>query len=473
MSIEKSLRRFRRRLLAESAFKAMISALALSAVGVFALSLTYHILTRQPSGFLLETVGGGLFAAGFVLFLILNWPTEKKVAARIDALGLQERVSAMVEFREETTPLAQLQRQDAVACIEKLSPKQLPLQLGKKRCMLCAISLCLAMGMLALPYDLFQRPPKPVNPEAEQQQLLRQMIAQLREDAKSDELNPKWQDSLQDIIDRLEKDLQNAQTELEQAAEIQEAIEEMQQQLKELSTREKLGKALQDYELTKALGEGISENNTQKISDALTELETKLAADTAMVKTLNDTVVSALVDSEVAETDPLYAAVAKLTYPLALLDVSADSYPQDLHQVFEDAETAILEALRQQVAAQQRIENMQRQLQDMMDRLLGNEQSGEKGSPEEEKDEKENPEGEKSGEETDESQMPPGGGGNPQSSTQAWETMTEGIYDPISGNVTYGEVFATYYAQYLKALEAGEVPQYLQEIMDRYFAALN
>ena len=50
--------------------------------------------------------------------------------------------------------------------------------------------------------------------------------------------------------------------------------------------------------------------------------------------------------------------------------------------------------------------------------------------------------------------------------------MTEGIYDPVSGSVTYGEVFAAYYAQYLEALEAGEVPEDLQEIIDQYFSAL-
>ena len=50
--------------------------------------------------------------------------------------------------------------------------------------------------------------------------------------------------------------------------------------------------------------------------------------------------------------------------------------------------------------------------------------------------------------------------------------MTEGIYDPISGSVQYGDVFATYYAEYLAALEAGEVPEELQQIIDQYFSAL-
>ena len=51
--------------------------------------------------------------------------------------------------------------------------------------------------------------------------------------------------------------------------------------------------------------------------------------------------------------------------------------------------------------------------------------------------------------------------------------MIESIYDPVSGNVSYGEVFAVYYAEYLKALEAGDVPPELQKIIDQYFSTLD
>ena len=52
-------------------------------------------------------------------------------------------------------------------------------------------------------------------------------------------------------------------------------------------------------------------------------------------------------------------------------------------------------------------------------------------------------------------------------------TMLEGIYDPISGNVTYGEVFAAYYAQYLEALDAGKIPDELRPYFERYFSSLS
>lgn len=51
--------------------------------------------------------------------------------------------------------------------------------------------------------------------------------------------------------------------------------------------------------------------------------------------------------------------------------------------------------------------------------------------------------------------------------------MNEGIYDPISGDVPYGDVYAVYFAKYLEALKAGEVPEELREIIEEYFGTLD
>ena len=61
-----------------------------------------------------------------------------------------------------------------------------------------------------------------------------------------------------------------------------------------------------------------------------------------------------------------------------------------------------------------------------------------------------------------------GKGGNYQGSER-----TEQLYDPISGKVAYGKVFEAYYAEYLEALETGDVPEYLQKIMDAYYTSLS
>lgn len=473
MNISKLLRAFRGKILLETILQSAITALAAGAGGIFITSFIYHIIVRPAPMPVISAIGLGVFAVTFLLLVILGWPTLKKVARRVDALGLQERTGTMLEFQNDPSPIAQLQRQDAAAHIEKTSPRQLPIHLGKGRCMLCAVALCFAIGMMALPYDIFAAPPATVSPEVAQQEMLRQLIAQLREDAKAELLEAQTQDSLNQIIDQLEENLKNAQTDLERAAQLQEAIEKLQQQqAKQLTSRDKLGKALQQHELTRPLGEGISNNKKKQISSALAESEKSLAADTALVEQLNLAVVDALVESEVEESDLLYSAVGMLTFPLVLLDITAETYPDDLHKVFVDAETAILEALQQQASSQQQMEQMQNALQNALDQLLGNQSQRPTGEPT-------TPEGEESQEpptdgQTPEGMPPSGTGGNPADPSQGTQiAMTEGFFDPISGSVSYGEVFATYYAQYLEALEKGNVPQYLQEIMDKYYSSLN
>ena len=472
MDIHKLLRTFRNKLLLENALSAAAIALTLSAAAIFCASLIDHLLVRPSSVVMLSAIGGSVFLISFLLFFFLRRPSAKKVAQRVDALGLQERVSTMLEFQDDPSPIAQLQRQDATEHIQNASPKQMPLQIQKRSWLVCLIGICLAVVMLLLPYDIFAVPPEPLTPEEIQQQMLRELISQLREDTESAELNENLTTSLQDILDQLEEDLKNAEGDLERAAEIQEAIDQLQQQQNQQSTRAKIGKELQKFQLTKALGEGISANNTKNISSALDTLEAALAADTALVVELNETIVSALVASEVSDTDPLYTALAKLTFPLALLDTTAEDFPQELKTVFDEAETAILEALKQQVTAEQQIGQMQEALKAFMRGEQYNPADSQRPDeePEGEPPEGERPEGENPNEENAEN---PQGGGSSENAGEQIDTRVEGFYDPISGNVGYGEVFGIYYAEYLKALEDGTVPRYLQEIMDRYFAALD
>ena len=52
-------------------------------------------------------------------------------------------------------------------------------------------------------------------------------------------------------------------------------------------------------------------------------------------------------------------------------------------------------------------------------------------------------------------------------------TMLELLYDPVSGSITYGEVFAVYYSQYLDALDNGDISDDLRTYIEKYFSALS
>lgn len=520
MNIKNLLRSFKTKLLLECFLHASVISLMLGAISIFIISLVYHILLQETPLDLVAIIGGGVFALSFLTLFILRYPTAKRVAARVDAMGLQERASTMLEYQNENTPMAQLQRSDAVEHIRKTSPHQMPLVSSSAHWILCLACICLALGMLVMPVNAFSSEEMSTVEQQEQQQFIKDLIDQLREEVKQAELEEQLQEELEQLIDQLEQDLQSAETELDQAGQIQEAIRDMEQLLEESLTKNQIGEALQKYELTRPLGEAVSDGDAEKVSSAMNDLESALVENTDLVRELSDTVAAALADSEVAEDDALYMAFNDFSYTLLLLDTTAEDFPENLSAFFDDAEAAILAALEQQNAIDQLMGEMEDTMEEAKDEVLGIEpeettaptegessEGGEEGSegtePTEgegsEGTEGEESEGGEEGSEGAEGQEPTEGEGSEGAEGEGSEgaegtegegseggegsgtgegegmgsTMTEEIYDPISGNVTYGDVFAAYYAKYLEALEAGEVPEDLQEIMDQYFGALD
>lgn len=509
MKIKPLLRTFKAKLLLECFLYAVVISLMLGAISIFITSLVYHILLQETPLVLAAIIGGGVFVLSFLILFILRYPTAKRVAARVDALGLQERASTMLEYQNENTPIAQMQRSDAVEHIRKTSPRQMPLVSSRAHWVLCLACICLALGMLVMPVNAFSSEGMPTTQELEQQQFIKDLIDQLREEVKQAELEEQLQEALDQIIDQLEQDLQSADTELDQAGEIQEAIRDMEQLLEETLTKNQIGEALQKHQLTRPLGEAVSEGNAEKVSAAMNDLENALAENTDLLKELSDTIAAALVDSGVAEDDGLYTAFNDFSYTLLLLDITGEDFPENLSAVFDDSEAAILAALEQQNAIDQLMGEMEETMEEAKDEALGIEpeetteptegessegaegEESEGGEESSEGTEGEESEGGEEGSEGTEGQEPTEGEGSEGAEGESSEggeggegsaggegegmgsTMTEEIYDPISGNVAYGDVFAAYYAKYLEALEAGEVPEDLQEIMDQYFGALD
>ena len=94
------LKKFKRKLMLEGAAKAFLAGLAAAAVALFVLSLVFHFIGNPPPVaamvFLACAVLVGVFLA---LFFILYFPSEEKAAARVDELGLEERVSTMLDYK--------------------------------------------------------------------------------------------------------------------------------------------------------------------------------------------------------------------------------------------------------------------------------------------------------------------------------------------------------------------------------------
>lgn len=485
MNIKSLLSSFRRRLLWEALARTFLFSLTAGAAAVFLVSFGGHIALTEPRAGLLWIVFGGVFAAAFVLIFFLGMrPTEKKVAQRIDQIGLQERVGTMLEYRDDTTEIARLQRTDAVYHIGRVLPEQMPWNFRKKEFVLCLVSVCLAVVMLILPYD-FRLFGVTVSANAgEQAQIVRDLIEELRENIRQAELEKEQKEALEELIRELEEELrEEAASQLEQAAEMQEAARDLQEMLEEGITRDEIGEALQKNEMTEKLGEAISSGDSEAVSEALDELENALNEDPSQTGELADALRRALEEAGTDAEDPLHSALEEFASDLEKIEeqeLEGEAFSGELGEAFGEAEEAIQSALERQAALEEEIGRMQDALERAKDEILGNE-PGEQPAEGEGEGEMPSggipqsgiPQGGMPGGDMSQDGMGDGTGSGEADGEDSYDRMTEPIYDPYSGSVAYGEVFASYYAEYLDALESGDVPQELQDIMDSYFDALN
>ncbi|MBQ7846987.1 MAG: hypothetical protein IJ344_01750, partial [Clostridia bacterium] len=436
---------------------------------------------------------------GFVVSFVLLYPSSKRIASELDALGMAERVTTMMEYRDSEDEMARMQRKDALECIAKAKPKQIRFHIKKKVWATCIVSLLLTAGMLMLPHNFFSFLFAQTSAqENEVDRIVQELIEDLREQLDKSELEDELKNELEEIVDDLEKELEQGGSALDQAGKLDETLDRIEDLFEKELSKNKIGLALQKYELTKPLGKSICDGELTDVANELDTLEEQLLHDKTLLKELSDTISEALTESGVDESDALYQAFD--IFSADLLGVSSDStqFEEELHEVFEKAKEAILAALEKQNAAQKEKEEIEEILNNAKDELLKteNEPSSESqapapSAPQQPGNESGSGDSAQPGQGGDPAPGPgngprPGpdgeggeggegdsdGDGQQQGGDGKEDERLEVFYDPISGEVSYGKVFDAYYAEYLKALKTGEVPKELQEIMDRYFEAL-
>jgi len=476
MEQKKRFSGYRARLGLEGALRASLYGIGAGALGVLVTSLVYHILIREPEPLLLLSIFFALFLlTALTLFFARYYPSIRRTAARIDRdIELDERVETMVEFWDREGTLVELQRSDALGRLENTSPSQLKFRLEKK-CILSVIcSVLLAAAVLLVPYDIFAVEPEE-SEDLARAEWVSELLEELREEAQNLE-EDELKSAVEEILNELEEALANAQSELERAAGISEAKISLQELLDSAVSRDEIGEALQRFELTGPLGEVISAGDTEGVPGAMEDLFGKLDSDNSLILTLHENINEALALSGVDSGDALYTALNDFAVSMAMIPVSSDGR---LQTAFDAAEEAIIEALLNQAETEEYLKSIADSLEDAMDEISGESQEAGESQESGEEPEGEKPEGEKPEGEMPEGEMPEGDppedmpqgmGGNGE---EINDSMNESFYDPLSGAVEYGDVFASYYNKYLEAIAQGEISDELQEIIDNYFEAMN
>ena len=476
------LRRFRWRLLGQALVRSVIWGLTAGAAALGLCSLVWHLLIKtMPMLYAIGSAAGG-FLIGFLPCMFMYFPTKRRTAARLDRTGLQERVGTMLQYSGKAGLLVEMQRQDAMERITRTSAKKLKLQLSKKELISCAVAVIVCATMLLIPYDLLAPPPEKPEEVTAWESRVHTMIDDLRQQIQDSYLTPEEQAALEAILAQLEQDLLATDSQLEQAALIQQAQEEIQDTLYGATSRRQIGRALQQYDLTTGLGAQFCTDYPWEISGPMDKLLRDVTSPTLQITKLANNVNNALEISGVENTDALYCVIGE--FAQGLIDLTnttegPDDTPtwemKDLEFLFQIMEERIIAVMDQQMHDEAEMANMDSMITNSLQSLLGEEgtendpqQGGQKqqGGGQSNQSPQSDGKGDSGG-------TPAGGlfddGGLPPERT----TMLEGIYDPLSGDVTYGEVFAAYYAQYLQALDNGEVPEDLREYFEKYFSSLS
>lgn len=485
--MDKLLARFRRRLMIEAIGKATLMGLLIGASIELAFLIVMHLISRDPGLVWIGIVFGVPFCIAFALFFgVAYYPTQKRVTRRVDASGLQERAGTMLQFMGQESTILQMQRNDATQKIEMTATQKVRFFFNKKIILACTIVLALSVGCMFVPYTIMNIFAKDtVEEQPDDSQWIQDLLDELRDKVENADVSDEIKDKLEDVLDELEKDLSDAKTDLEKVGDINKAESKIEEILKEYLTKYSIGAALQQFDSTKELGKAIEDGNKDGVSTALDHMEDKLLAlegeeQSTLLDTIASDITQALEISGAPETDHLYLALDHFSKGLSSASDTVKSGKDataEIQAAIKQAEKDILAALEEQEKIEELLKDMEGTLEGAKDEMLGTEgEPGEEG--EEGQEGQEGEEGKIPGE-GEEGELPGGtngnqpGEGDPNGEQDTPTNMTEGIYDPSFGSVQYGEVFATYYAEYLASLKEGEVPEDMQTILERYFNSLN
>lgn len=123
MKIAPDLQKFHNKMVQEAIIKSSLLGFATGFSLTLILATIFYFI--RFDGILLGAIIGiavGVIAS-LLYYFYLFFPTIKKTAARLDQMGLDERMITMLEFENEETFIAQKQREDTTMKVSKIPPK--------------------------------------------------------------------------------------------------------------------------------------------------------------------------------------------------------------------------------------------------------------------------------------------------------------------------------------------------------------
>ncbi len=152
MERKKYFEKYDSRLVREGILRALVCG---AAVGLAANAVTAFVCWWLPDVTWGLWLSLGVLAvvttvATAIFYFVRFRPTVERSARRLDSLGLEERLVTMVEYEEDSSLMATLQREDAKVNLNKLDVKAIKIMINRMSIILASVALFFGTGLTTL-----------------------------------------------------------------------------------------------------------------------------------------------------------------------------------------------------------------------------------------------------------------------------------------------------------------------------------
>lgn len=278
---------FRRRIIIEALVKGLLFGFMIFGVAMVGVATTYIILHEN---ILAICIGAPIalvlgISVGIPVFLHAKAMKLKVLQYRLDALGLDERVTTMAEFRHDKSYVTQIQREDTMNRLAVLPATTLKIKASKRLISIIAILLVIVMllFLLATPISAIINPiePEPTIPPDPMDEIIEDMLEELDKIVDEAPIPEEDKTEMEEIIDEMKEKLEQAETNEEKQEIIRDTANDLQDRVEmDEHNKETIVENLKEQnkeptwqdKLLNDLADAIENNNKDKLDQTLDEM---------------------------------------------------------------------------------------------------------------------------------------------------------------------------------------------------------
>lgn len=375
--IEAKIRKFKAKIIFESFLKSLILGLLSGSVTTLLFILVCKVVPFKVELLYDLIIFGAVSLFAFLLgFFAFYFPSKKYIYARIDGMGLEERVSTSEALKNNDSEIAMLQKADTLEKLEKQETKKLPFRFPVKLLIALPLAIVLACSSYYVPYrepSISQKGEK-TDQEIAEDKFITEMIEEIEQIIEDAEVDEDVKEELKDVIEDLKENIAKDETLEDKIADINAAKEEIEQIISNnLPTRD-FGEELQGNETTESLGEALQNGDTEGAKDALEQIKDELNdLEGEEYDEKVDEIVDAIEDAleKIDNDSDLKDAFEEFIRDLEETKNEEDQEKREetLDDIFEKLEEEIEEAVKEDEALEDILEDITEEIEDTMDDL--------------------------------------------------------------------------------------------------------